>query len=97
MQLDKAHHLIYTRGSSQFYQTYTGKYIPRALEFRLAANDSSPITIASEILALTKLNWNSTQIDGSLPITIRAARKVGEVLKYLPENEEPKVKYSFYI
>lgn len=97
MQMDKSHHLLYTRGSSQFYQTYTGMYIPRALEFRLALNDSSAELIASEILALTKLNWNSTQIDGSLPITIRAARRVGDILKYVPEDEEPKVLYSYYI
>lgn len=30
----------------------------------------------TEILALTKMNWNDTQLDGALPITIRAAGKL---------------------
>jgi hypothetical protein len=39
--------------------------------------------MAAEVLALTKMNWNSTQFDGALPIPIRAARQVGRVLKHL--------------
>src|SRR3712207_7511584 len=36
-----------------------------------------------ETLALTKMNWNSTQFDGSSPIPLRAARAVGRVLKHV--------------
>jgi hypothetical protein len=38
------------------------------------------------VLALTKVNWNSTQMNQKLPIPIRAARAVGEVLKYVTEG-----------
>jgi hypothetical protein len=97
LSLDNANHLLYTRGSSEFYETYTGLYVPRALHFRIAAQESAASELASEILSLTKLNWNTTQIDGSLPITVRAARRVGDVLKYVPDNEEPRSHYSFYM
>jgi hypothetical protein len=97
LHLDNVNHILYTRGSSEFYETYTGMYVPKALHFRIAANETGPERLAQEILALTKLNWNSTQIDGSLPITIRAARKVGDVLKYVPEDKEPRAQYSFYM
>jgi hypothetical protein len=53
--------------------------------------------IAAEPLALTKMNWNNTQFDNGLPITIAAARQVGEVLKYVPEHQEIAPRYSFYI
>ena len=76
-------HLLYTRGSSEFYETYTGMYVPRALHLQLAARETAPEKLALEILALTKLNWNSTQIDGSFPITLRAAKRVGDVLERL--------------
>lgn len=97
LHLDDTNHLLYTRGSSEFYETYTGMYIPKALHLRLAVHETATEQLGSEILALTKLNWNSTQIDGSLPITLRAARRVGDVLKYVPDEEEPRAQYSFYM
>jgi hypothetical protein len=39
--------------------------------------------MSRDILALTKMNWNSTQFDGALPIPIRVARQVGKVLKHV--------------
>lgn len=97
LELDSNNQLLYTRGSCEFYETYTGMYIPKALHLRLAVHESSAEQLAGEVLALTKLNWNSSQIDGSLPITLRAARRVGDVLKYLPEQEEPRSHYRYYM
>jgi hypothetical protein len=53
--------------------------------------------VAAEILALTKMNWNNTQFDNGMPITIAAARHVGEVLKYVGEEQEIAPRYSFYM
>jgi hypothetical protein len=53
--------------------------------------------IAAETLALTKMNWNNTQFDNGLPITITAAKHVGEVLKYVGEEQEIAPRYSFYM
>lgn len=50
-------------------------------------SDSTVAQIASEIFGLTKVNWNSTQMNQKLPIPIRAARKVGEVLKYITDEK----------
>lgn len=91
------HHLLYTRGSVPYYETYPGRYIPRAIEIKLAAYDESPNVICDEILALTKMNWNNTQFDRQMPITIECARNVGEILKYLNEDEPMQLKYSFYM
>jgi hypothetical protein len=48
-------------------------------------------------LALTKLNWNNTQFDGGEPITMRVARQVGKVLKYVAADGLVQPKYSFYM
>lgn len=53
--------------------------------------------IAYETLALTKMNWNNTQFDNGMPITIAAARQVGQVLKYLGDGQEIAPRYSFYM
>lgn len=39
--------------------------------------------VAEEVLALTKINWNSTQFDQKLPAPIKAAREVGRILKHI--------------
>lgn len=91
------HHVLYTRGSVPYYETYPGRYIPRAIEIKLASYDESPNVICDEILALTKMNWNNTQFDRQMPITIECARNVGEILKYLGEDEQMQLKYSFYM
>lgn len=91
------HHVLYTRGSVPYYETYPGKYIPSPIEIKLASYDESPNLICVEILALTKMNWNNTQFDRKLPITLECARNVGEILKYLDNDEEMQLKYSFYM
>ncbi len=97
LTLNDQSHILYTRGSVPFYETYPGKYIPEPLGIRLFEYDESPDLICSEILALTKMNWNNTQFDRKYPITIECARSVGEILKYLDEDEVMQLKYSYYM
>lgn len=69
--------------------------VPNPIFLRPHALDSNMTDIAWGVLALTKMNWNSTQFDGALPITIRAARQVGKVLKHVPVGEREASEYSF--
>jgi hypothetical protein len=97
MSLDESNHLLYTRGSVDFFSTYPGMYIPRPLRFRCELVEESPRILAEEILALTKMNWNNTQFDRGEPITIRAARQVGSILKYLSKDDQVEPHYRFYM
>lgn len=95
--LDNKNYLLYTRGYVKHYETYPGQYIPNPIQIRLFQNDESPEKIATEMLGLTKMNWNNTQFDRKYPITIECSRKVGEIMKYLSEDEIPQIRYSFYM
>ncbi len=95
--ISETQHILYTRGSVPYYETYAGKYIPSPLEIKLAYYDESPNLICDEIIALTKMNWNNTQFDRKFPITIECARNVGEILKYLDSDDTMQLKYSFYM
>jgi hypothetical protein len=55
--------------------------------------------LAWECLALSKMNWNNTRFDGLLPITLRAAKQVGSILKYLEGESAKKISpaYRFYM
>jgi hypothetical protein len=97
LNLDEINHVLYTNGSIDFYQTYPGIYIPKPLSITCFATDQSPKFLAEEILLLTKMNWNNTQFSSSQPITIEAAHKVSNVLKYLEEHEEIEARYSYYM
>ena len=97
IELDNATHLLYTRGAVEHYRTYPGKYIPQPLEVRIVEADESANVICQEIMSLTKMNWNNTQFDRKYPITIECARKVGLIMKYLSEQDQPQTSYSFYM
>ncbi len=90
--------LLYTNGSIPYYGTYPGLYVPRPLLLcPHPSSDSTAAQIAEEVFSLTKINWNSTQMNQRLPVPIRAARKVGEVLKYMPEGQAVSSDYRRYI
>lgn len=95
--LEPERHVLYTRGSVPFYETYPGLYVPRPIEFRVHEAESTPLTLASEMLALTKLNWNNTQFDQREPITLRAAREVSDILRYVREADEISPRYASYM
>jgi hypothetical protein len=88
--------LLYLRGSVQFFETYPGMYVPRPFEFSLARTETAVEQLAREILALSKLNWNNTQFDGGEPITVRAARRVGDILKCVVDGGVVQPSFRFY-
>lgn len=90
--------LLYTNGSMPYYGTYPGMYDPRPLLLCPHSScDSTVAQLAEEVFSLTKINWNSTQMNQRLPIPIRAARMVGEILKYMKEGQVESSDYRKYI
>jgi hypothetical protein len=79
----------------------TGKYphghVPSPLEITDHVGDTGPEDLLREILVLTKMNWNSANMHGLLPITLRFSKLVGDILREVPESETPLPKYKFYI
>ena len=80
---------------------YTTGFVPALGEFH-GMHVSAPVEVADhiggdtgrtrllqEILTLTKLNWNSAALSGKFPITIRFSQLVGDILRELPEGQEP--------
>jgi hypothetical protein len=97
VNFDESCSILYTRGSIDFYQMYPGMYVPRSLELVSAKTEQSPKVLAQEILALTKMNWNNTQFDAAFPITVKAARQVGSILRYLDSDAAIQQSYAFYM
>ena len=95
--VDEDRAILYTRGSVDFFQTYPGLYVPRPIDILAVESDRSIAAITKETLPLTKMNWNNTEFDNSMPINVLAARKVGRILKYLGPNDRANPLYSSYM
>lgn len=89
--------LLFTRGYVPFLRRYPGMRVPRPLEIIEHYGSASMTQIAQEILALTKLDWNTTMFAGKEPITTAFADDVGQILAELPYNVQPRRTYRFYM
>ncbi len=90
-------HFLYTLGYIPFLETYPRPHVPEPLEIVEHVGDSAVQRICEEVLALTKMNWNSAEYAGGMPITLRFARRVGEIMSEIPEDETPQPSYRFYM
>jgi Prolyl oligopeptidase, N-terminal beta-propeller domain len=87
---------LFTMGYVSWWDEYPGPHIPAPLE--IGSCGSTDIRErARELLALTKMNWNSSEGLGRYPITISFARKVGTLMTELPDNQTPNPSYRFYM
>ena len=88
--------IVYLKGTVPYFQIYPGAYIPRALEFALEDGETSAFELAREIVALSKLNFNNTQFDSGDPITVLAARRVGDILKHVPSGKKVNARFRYF-
>ena len=87
---------LFTSGYLPWWDEYPGPHIPAPLEIG-SCGQTDMRQRAREILALTKMNWNSSEGIGRHPITISFARKVGLLMTELSDNQKPNPSYRFYM
>jgi hypothetical protein len=97
ISLTSTHHVLYTVGYVPALRAYPGMRVPLPLEIVEHYGDSSAQTVCSEIVALTKVNWNSCSFACTEPITLQFSRTVGRILRELPKGTNPERLYKFYM
>lgn len=88
---------LYTTGFLTSVGKYPHGHVPSPLQIADHVGDSSASELFRDIMVLTKMNWNSANVDGAMPITLQFARAVGDVMREIPEGQEPNPKYKFYM
>jgi hypothetical protein len=89
---------LYTTGYIAELNEFHGVHVPAPLQVADHVGQDTPReALLKEVLALTKLNWNSAALGGLLPITIRFSRLVGEIMREIPRDREPLPQFKFYI
>lgn len=87
---------LFTSGFVPWWSEYPGPHIPAPIEIGAAA----PTDLrqrAIEILALSKINWNSSEGLSRYPVTLSFAKKVGQLMAEFPEGYRPNPSYRFYM
>ena len=97
VELGPGNVILYKRGYIPYVEQYTGMRVPRPLEIVEHHGSASVFQIASEIMALTKMDHNSAMFAGKAPITTAFSEDVGKILSELPDGVEPRPQYRFYM
>ena len=78
--LDNSSAYLWSKGFIPRIQTQLGLETPNPLSVEIIKGDSSIETVCRDILALTKLNYNSCIYGDGLPVTLKFADSIGDVL-----------------
>jgi len=89
--------VLWTRGWTPRLQTYPGLEVPNPLTVEVNQGKADIQVVLSDILGLTKLNFNSCIFADGNPITLKFADAIGEVLTAGPVKDVPPLPFRFYI
>ena len=79
-------------------QTYAGREVPGPLSIEIARGHADIEQVMGDVLALTKLNYNACIYGDGVPVTLRFADAVGEILTAAPRREDlPPLPFRYYI
>lgn len=103
IQLGNYEALLYAHGIipsvvNPNYNFYPGgRYIPKPLRIIKHHGNGSLEQIATEILGLTKMNWNSLNMYSQLPATISSSNEIARIGKLIENTEKIQYDYRYFI
>jgi hypothetical protein len=86
---------LFTVGYMPAHLTYPGPHIPVPVEV-LGARDDFDGAV-EDLLALSKMNWNSASSFAAFPTSLSFARKVGGVMAEVPRGHSPHPSFRYYM
>jgi hypothetical protein len=88
---------LWTRGYVPRLRTYPGREVPNPLLIDVCRGRVPIDVVLRDILALTKVNYNSCRFADGVPVTLRFADDVGEILTAGPLDGVPPLQFRHYI
>jgi len=88
---------LWTKGFVPRLQTYVGREVPRPLSIEICRGEADIVVVLNDIMALTKLNYNTCIYSDGPPVTLKFADAVGEILTAGPLEAVPPLSFKFYI
>ena len=88
---------LWTKGFIPRLGTYPGWEVPWPLFVEVSRGHCDIETALRDVLGLTKLNYNTCIYGDGIPVTLRFADAVGDVLTAGPLGEVPPLAFRYYI
>jgi hypothetical protein len=96
--MSKREGYLWTTGYVPRLRTYPGFETPKPVLVEANRGDGDLMTIMRDVLALTKVNYNACDYSSGLPVTLKFADRVGEILTASPRGmKAPPLPFRFYI
>jgi hypothetical protein len=95
--LSKRNGYLWTRGTVAHLRTCLGGEVPNPLHVEIVQGDAELETVLADVLALTKVNFNGCMLGDGLPVTLRFADAVGEILTSAPIQPKSPWAFKHYI
>jgi hypothetical protein len=98
--LDDSNAYLWTNGFLPRLDTYIGPETPNPLFVTIMKSTGSPPdlrTVLGDIMGLTKINYNACSFNDGLPVTVRFADKVGDVLTMGIAQGAERQPFKFYV
>ena len=88
---------LWTSGYVERFNTYPGFSVPNPITIEICRGDEELDTVIKDIFALTKINFNSCAFGDSVPVTLKFADVVGNILTAAPNEDVPPLPFIYYI
>lgn len=89
---------LWTTGYIPRLRTYPGFETPKPILVEINRGDCDLWMVMQDILALTKINYNACDFASGIPVTLKFADRVGEILTASPRGmNAPPLPFRFYI
>ncbi|ATL48790.1 hypothetical protein COR50_17370 [Chitinophaga caeni] len=95
--VDDSEAYLCTKGFIPRLNTSNSLEMPRNLRVKIIRGDARIETVLEDILALTKLNYNSCIYGDGIPVTLKFSHKIGSILTATPDWKVDTRQFMFYI
>lgn len=97
LQVDERAAYLWSSGFVAALNTYAGREVPNPLSIEITRGEGDIIQVCKDVLGLTKVNFNACIYGDGLPVTLRFADSVGEILTAGPVGALPPLPFRHYI
>jgi hypothetical protein len=89
---------LWSKGFIPRLQTYPGREVPNPLSIEIVRGEADMGVVTRDVLSLTKLNYNTCIYGDGVPVTLRFADAIGEILTAGPVPPDlPPLPFRYYI
>ena len=97
LQYDDNKAFLWTKGYIPRFKTQIGLETPNPLDIQIDRGNGNVETVCKDILSLSKLNYNACIYGDGLPVTLKFAESIGEILTSAKHINGGVLPFKFYI